>query len=664
MNEDLHHTYAGEILEEEDSFRLISLQPGDHDEPLTLRLINTRLQEPQPYEAVSYVWGDASRKVLVRVIDKNGEEIMMGVTPNCCAALKRLRNKASPRILWIDSICINQSLNAEKNHQLVLMSRIYQEATRVVVYLGEGTSDTEAAMKYISEVDDPSDYGSGSMTDNHLQSRSSGTSSLEALFQQPWFHRIWVLQEITFAKQAIVICGSQELDWQSFLTFYHWNVSNKIIDQLPYSVKYSTSAVSKHGPWMRYTERTLRMLKRTRHCGATDPRDKLYAILPLLNRDHDQFFVEIGEFMEMYEYDQDKIQQLESLRQRITIPVDYGRSEKDVFTDLAVLFLQTAGLDTLKSVIKPPQIPGLPSWVPDWSTASSYWSSRNPPREMGYAAGFDGDPDSRFGLSSFKLERLQTWTVSEYASAGGDMSIQLHLDVVRVGEITKLGDVCDIENNIFPLCQWESLVPSKEYLQGKEPPDNISDQENREWGNGPKGLSPFVRTVTGDDVVYPRVVKDAVEFIKLYDDENGIEEEEKSKTFNMFWSATHNNKDRRPLKDIFRKGGSYERQARFILQHCDSRRFFATDTGYIGLAPAGAQVGDVVHVVKGATVPFVFRCHPSEEASTECDGKLGEGQETLCLELVGQAFAYGVMTGAIWHDVEKGTKKVEKITVR
>ena len=107
MNEELYKAYAGEILEEEDSFRLISLQPGDHDEPLILRLINTRLQDPQPYEAVSYVWGDASRQVLVRVVDKNGEETTMGVTPNCYAALQRLRKKDSARTLWIDSICIN-----------------------------------------------------------------------------------------------------------------------------------------------------------------------------------------------------------------------------------------------------------------------------------------------------------------------------------------------------------------------------------------------------------------------------------------------------------------------------------------------------------------------------------------------------------------------------
>ncbi|KAL2678849.1 hypothetical protein Neosp_009601 [[Neocosmospora] mangrovei] len=659
MNEELYQTYAGEILEEEDSFRLISLQPGDLDEPLILRLINTRLQDPQPYEAVSYVWGDASRQVLVRVVDKNGEEITMGVTPNCYAALQRLRKKDSARTLWIDSICINQSLNAEKNHQLILMSRIYQEATRVVVYLGEGTSDTDAAMKYIGEVDDPSDYGSG---DWHLPSAICDKSSLDIFFERPWFHRIWVLQEITFAKQAIVVCGSQELDWQNFLTFYQWNIINRTVDKLPYSVQYSTSPVSKHGGWIWYVERLFRMLRDTRHCGATDPRDKLYAIIPLLNRDHDQLSIEIGESLKNWEYDnEDEIQDMQARRQKTQIPVDYSLSEKAVFTDLAVLLLQTVGLDTLKSVIKQPQISGLPSWVPDWSTTDSNWSSQNPPREMGYDAGFDGKPDYLFGRSRYRPERLQTWTISEYSSASGGMSAQLHLDVVQVGKIAALGDVCNIEKNVFPLAQWESLVPSEQYLKSRQPPANLSHQEMVEWDNGPKGLSPFVRTVSGEDVVYPRVVTEAVEFIKLYGAENMTKEEEEAKKDNIFWEESYE-KNQLPLKEIFKKGNSYQTQANFILRMCDGKRFFVTDTGFIGLAPERAQVGDVVYVVKGASVPFVFRSISSKGTDAGCESKAGE--KTPYFELVGESFAFGVMTGNIWPDVAKGTEKVEKIIIQ
>lgn len=587
----------------------------------------------------------------------------MGVTPNCHAALQRLRKTDSPRTLWIDSICINQSLNAEKNHQLMLTSRIYQGATRVVVYLGEGTSDTDAAMKYIGDIDDPSDYGIGDATSRYLQSAICDSSSLDVFFKLPWFHRVWVLQEITFAKQAIVVCGSRELDLQNFHTFYQWNVTNQTVDTLPYSVQYATSPIPEHGDWISYVERLLEMLRDTRHCGATDPRDKLYAILPLLGRGHDQMSVQMDEAAEERDCDEDDMADMQTLQQKTRIPVDYACSETAVFTDLAVLLLQKVGPDILKSVVKKPQLPGLPSWVPDWTTSSSYWSSQNPPRDMEHAAGFDGESDYYFGRSRYKPERLRTWTASEYASSPRAMSTQLHLEVVRVGHITKLGDVCDIGNNVFPLAQWESLVPNKEYLQGKKTPRNLSSQEMGDWYHGPKGLSPFARTVSGDDVVYPNAVNHVVEFIKLYSAENMTNEEKEAQKRSAFWHERYD-KDRIPLIEVFGMGSSYDRQASFIIRACDGKRFFVTHTGFIGLAPKQAQVGDVVYVVKGASVPFVFRCGPSKGADTSHAGRAEGEDETQCFELVGESFAFGVMAGSIWHDVANKTKKVEEIIVR
>ncbi|KAH7142835.1 heterokaryon incompatibility protein-domain-containing protein [Dactylonectria estremocensis] len=646
MAENLRQGYAGEILAEDDSFRLISLQPGEDTSPLILRLINTRLQETQPYEAVSYVWGDASQLVPVRVVvDKSGEESDMDITLSCNAALRRLRNKESARTLWIDSICINQSLTTEKNHQLALMGRIYQEATRVAVYLGKGTDDTDAAMKYIREIDRPSDYGDCAPTETSIQPERDEVTALKILFQRPWFHRVWVLQEITFAKKATVVCGNQELDWQGLLTFYHWNISSKLVEQLPYSVN---------------------ILRDTRHCGATDPRDKLYAILPLLNRDHDELVSEIDASMSQYEYNDDETRELQLRQQKVEVRVDYGRSEQAVFIDLAISLLQTVGLDTLRQVVKQASISGLPSWVPDWSTSRSNWSSRNPPRQVVYRAGYTEEPEYMLGWTKSSPDSLQTWNVSEYSSVKGDVLTQIELEVVLVGKIQKLGDVCDIDNNFFPLRQWESLVPSKRYLEDRNRPDDVAFEDTRDWDNGPMMLSPFARAITGDDVIYPRAVKDAITFIKLYNNEATGNDKEGQRT-NPYWNEKYESDDRLPLGKIFAKGASYEKQVQRLLLNCDGKRFFTTDTGFIGLCPDRAEVGDVVHVVKGASIPFVFRGAPS----------IGRGRADLILgsdaqgevgnqhfELVGESFVLGVMAGDIWHDVADGTKTIEKIVVR
>jgi hypothetical protein len=65
------------------------------------------------------------------------------VTANCEAALRKLRNRDSERILWIDAICINQDKTLERNHQVTLMRDIYSKASRVVVWLGKASVNVD-----------------------------------------------------------------------------------------------------------------------------------------------------------------------------------------------------------------------------------------------------------------------------------------------------------------------------------------------------------------------------------------------------------------------------------------------------------------------------------------------------------------------------------------
>ena len=72
---------------------------------------------------------------------------------------------------------------------------------------------------------------------------------------------------------------------------------------------------------------------------------------------------------------------------------------------------------------------------------------------------------------------------------------------------------------------------------------------------------------------------------------------------------------------------------------CRSRRFAVTDKDYMGLVPDCSEVGDEVHVLSGATVPFILR-HRKEKLSTVTD----EAQGRVFL-LVGDAYIHGVMEG-------------------
>lgn len=245
------------------------------------------------------------------------------------------------------------------------MARIYKNASQVLVFLGQGTPDSDAAMRCIREIDEPSnDDGYGSVEASAtIQENQSAVSNL---FKRPWFFRVWVLQEITFARKATVICGDYQLSWESFKTFSHWNVNAGWIQRLPFSVKYAVSPTP-YVLHITYGERLLKILEDTRTCGATDIRDKLYSVLPLLDRHHDEMKEELEEYKERWDYNEEELQELAIRQQRLNVQLDYSHSVSRVYTDLAILLMGSVGLDVLSYVAKESAIPGLPTWVPDWS---------------------------------------------------------------------------------------------------------------------------------------------------------------------------------------------------------------------------------------------------------------------------------------------------------
>ncbi|KAK0709563.1 heterokaryon incompatibility [Lasiosphaeria miniovina] len=65
---------------------------------------------------------------------------------NLHAALSQLRDRLLERIIWIDAICINQHDNNEKGQQVQSTTKIYANANRVIVWLGEAAEDSDQAL--------------------------------------------------------------------------------------------------------------------------------------------------------------------------------------------------------------------------------------------------------------------------------------------------------------------------------------------------------------------------------------------------------------------------------------------------------------------------------------------------------------------------------------
>ncbi|KAL8732805.1 MAG: hypothetical protein Q9181_003820 [Wetmoreana brouardii] len=121
-----------EPLQDRAPIRLFQLRSRKEGSYLQGRLLDSNLADCQAYEAISYVWGSEADKI---ALDCDGSQVL--ITQNLAAALRRIRLPEANRVLWIDSICVNQNDVLEKNHQVRLMSQIYRKASSMLIWLGE-----------------------------------------------------------------------------------------------------------------------------------------------------------------------------------------------------------------------------------------------------------------------------------------------------------------------------------------------------------------------------------------------------------------------------------------------------------------------------------------------------------------------------------------------
>lgn len=166
------------------SIRLLRLMPHeDETADIQCELFEYSLKNSckgiHLYEALSYVWGDPENR---RSLSMHNHRF--DVTVNLHAALSHLRNHSMERILWIDALCIDQTNQEEKEHQIQFMAKIYGQAQRVVVWLGEVADDSDLALEAIRVA--------GSRNFAHSLNSEKIQPAVLKLLERPWFRRIWV----------------------------------------------------------------------------------------------------------------------------------------------------------------------------------------------------------------------------------------------------------------------------------------------------------------------------------------------------------------------------------------------------------------------------------------------------------------------------------------
>ncbi|KAF6806158.1 hypothetical protein CSOJ01_09014 [Colletotrichum sojae] len=193
------------------SIRVLRLRAQLHDAgyPMQCDLIHASLESPPRYRTVSHRWGLPGEEP--RTIMVNGAPFP--VSQSIYELLENLRSSRRSHLLWIDSVCIDQTNAREKSRQVGMMRRIYEEAESTIAWLGNAPGAAKA-MTLVKKlfVDEAIDAEGFALL---TRDPDSGWAELRTLLSNDWFNRIWIVQEIAVSRETDVLYGGSSLQWQA-----------------------------------------------------------------------------------------------------------------------------------------------------------------------------------------------------------------------------------------------------------------------------------------------------------------------------------------------------------------------------------------------------------------------------------------------------------------
>ncbi|ETS87891.1 hypothetical protein PFICI_01719 [Pestalotiopsis fici W106-1] len=586
--------------------RLLEVLPGPSDTALHGRLLHTSLQDPVPYETISYCWGDASVRGTLMI-----DEFEFDAPLSSLTVLKCMRRPDAPRRLWVDAICINQDDIDERGSQVALMSQIYRQARTNLVYLGEEDEMTRRGLKCIRELlQEISDKTIGFSRFHRLmrsfQSDLRRDSNLTmnctldeagvlSLFDRPWFERLWVVQEAVLAPTSICFYGPsltvglvELLRAARWITYNRASISREMHDNenlnnavdLWSLVDNKSTAGSGTSIEPPNDPDLSALLLLARHRLSTEAKDKVFGVLGLLSQQTDAS--EDGPDTSLLE-------------------TDYKKSQGRVFCDAIRYAIQELNslriLEYVNHAIEPnvSSLGDFASWVPrfDLPINEEVEAEVLPPI---FAADNDDGvnrEDMEIDLARPTMLSLMGYWISTIAETSDVFSSEIMKDTSKlVALLQKLpvmvrgahaadlrmwgGDNTGIENGF-------SLMLAATLMGGN-------------WNNQP---------VEDDDVEAFRTFLEAL----------------------MAGSWTYDPNDP---------------QWQCLESACRNRRFFVgKDLGFIGLGPSCMRPGDVVSILYGGSVPFILR-NITEDMDAIPD-----------YLMLGAAYVYGVMDGGYVRSAEE-----------
>ncbi|KAI0865855.1 heterokaryon incompatibility protein-domain-containing protein [Xylaria cubensis] len=622
------------LLRDPSAIRLIVLlSSAQNHGNIACRICNSTLgkSDIDNYEALSYVWGDPSKQKTISVDDKPFQ-----ATENLELALRNLRYRDKHRVLWIDSLCINQSDVTERSVLVQQMDVIYERAQTVIVWLGPESEDSSDAFVLLNQLDHKSvtlpavpftasamitaiEHALGPFQDmslyrfyfsnlldhdrDELPRRSffEKIMAVHHLLERPWFERVWCIQELILAKLVIVQCGQSTMSWEKLFYFsccclhptirhiVYCGIKEGIISRRQVSnvklvaQKYALNYDEEIPGW----QKVLRTLVSFRTWKSSDPRDKIFAFYGLIPHE---------------------------VSDREALKPNYTLSTAEVYINTAIYIIRQSGnLDILSIATWPAEgfhdvsfLRLLPSWVTDWRDSQRFHLSG-----VYWPIAFLGA-----GIDIYSFDDMYRASLDLNATPvdlRGNLQL-LALDGIDVDIIDDIGDTM-LEYTNKALYKWGEIADLLGEYCYRYTGQSVHEAFLRtclmddQWGMNQKYVDKLVDQLMNNkgDLEVPARCRIPQQNIKL-------------KWPSNFPPGPEN--DAEAVEAILKRPEAMR-----------GRRFFKTAKGLFGLAPALAQKGDCVVVLFGGKVPFILRGFPDAES----------------YHLVGESYVHGIMDGEAIH---------------
>ncbi|CAK3790655.1 Hypothetical predicted protein [Lecanosticta acicola] len=605
-------------------------------------------QDPLPdYYAISYFWGDANTKKVLRV-DKNQLE----VPENAERALRAViahgfscpENENVPKslqswpALWIDAVCINQINSKERSVQVAFMRDIYAKAKETFVWLGDAASQESAAA--VSSVcslfkickssfdgessstgysDDP--FETALATCNwhaNFDGESSSTGCTEdsfetavatcdwraisGIYNSTWWRRIWTVQEGLLARKATCIFGSHVILFHELtrlayaLSQRHYYHTPEHLRRLSDGLELATSRLRLETQIRSRGITMLDLVKQAENLSATNPRDMVYGMLGCFQAPQP------------------------GLEHRTSLKIDYESPVEEVYARATVKCIQdTASLEVLQLAALRPrksESASFPSWSIPLPTSFPQEPHPRPIRSQIDTSDphfYEADcilevPSSTnwktLRLSGFTYDRVESVILFEGIWPDLDSS-EFRAKIEDIRHLVQRRTTAQrtlTPGSCFNTESSHNANVASDAIAGP----SISDNTASNSSDSPCSNSTSITDVaTAADKMSPEVAEAIASALAaaIYTCDGTAHTQLVSSLRQFIFLAS--NRRRIFVRKLMSYAFDYSKRMK--------RAFFITKQGRFGVALPATVEGDAVCVLDGGPVPFILRRHEDRE---------------------------------------------------